>query len=133
MSTEQEGQWSIAPAALFELINDKRGQLNKSPIDHGTMATRLVLKCNIAHPGAFDFDAPEMILNTGKIEALEQIVNEQFDLYLNNELKKHCTSLNPSPARREPLFQDNEPLDRMEDLTQKGKGLKSKLKGLFSR
>lgn len=131
MATEQEDRWSLTPATLFELINDKRRQSNKTPIDHGTMTTRLVLKCNIAHPGAFDFDAPKLILDTEKISALEKIVNEQFDLYLNNELQRHCTSLRPAPPPRK--TGTPEPLDRMEDLAQKPGGLKTRLKGLFGR
>jgi hypothetical protein len=131
MATEQEERCSITPTTLFELVNDKRRQLNKTPIDHGTMTTRLVLKCNIAHPGVFDFDAPKLVLNSAEIGALEKIVNEQFDLYLNNELQRLCTSLRPTPAPRKTAAP--EPLDHMEDLTQKSGGLKSKIKGLFGR
>jgi hypothetical protein len=49
MSTEPEDQWSLTPAALFELVNKKRGQLNKTPIDHGTMTTRLELQYSALH------------------------------------------------------------------------------------
>jgi hypothetical protein len=133
MSTEEEGRWSITPAALYELINKKRRQLNKTPIDHGTMTTRLVLKCNVAHPGSFDFDAPKMALKSAEISVLEKIVNEQFDLYLNNELQRHCTSLRPAPAPAPPKPVVPKPLGRMQDLAPKSGGLKSKLKGLFGR
>ncbi len=132
MAVEKEDRWTITPVELFEVINSKRKQLNKTPIDHGTMTTRLVLKCNVAHPGVFNFDAPKLILDGRKVSALEKIINEQFDLYLKNELQRYCTSLRPAPAPREPVVP--EPLDHMEDLVQKkGGGLKSKLKGFFSR
>lgn len=97
---DENDYWSIAPKSLYDLVNDKRRLRNKSPIDHGTMQTRLVLKCSVAMPGAIDFNVPELRLDAALLPQLEAVLNELFDLYLDNELKRYCKFNSPQAALR---------------------------------
>jgi hypothetical protein len=95
MASATEKCWTITPASLSELINRKRKELNKTPIDHGTITTRLVLKSNVYHPGVFDFEAPVLKLDREKLALLENLLHDQFGLHLENQLVRHCK---PDPA-----------------------------------
>ena len=117
--------WTITPAALFELINEKRRQLNRTPIDYGAMATRLALKSNITAPGAFDFNAPKLKLTAEHLRLLEEIVNDQFDLYLKNTLARHCV-FHSASAQSKPKARPAAPEPQPS-------APRSKLKRLFGR
>jgi hypothetical protein len=119
--------WTITPTALFELINDKRRQLNRTPIDHGAMATRLALKSNVAAPGVFDFSAPKLKLTAQHLQMLEEIVNDQFDLYLKNSLARHCV-FHSASAQAKPKARPAAPAAEPQPDAKR-----SKLKRLFGR
>jgi hypothetical protein len=119
--------WTITPTALFELINEKRRQLNRSPVDNGAMTTRLALKINVVAPGVFDFSAPKLKLTAEQLRILEEIINDQFDLYLKNALARQCVFHSASAQAKpkaHPVTQAAEP---------KPTGTRSKLKRLFGR
>lgn len=128
MAEATDDYWTITPTVLFDFINENRRQLNRSPIDHGTMSTRLTLKCNIVAPGVFDFSAPQLKLNAEQIQALEGIVNDQFDLYLEKVLIRRCTAQADASKQSTPKAQTPAPA-RLEE-PQSG-GIGAKIKRLF--
>jgi hypothetical protein len=115
--------------ALIELINKKRGELNKTPIDHGSMKTHLILKLNVSHPGAFDFESSELKLDADKIAILQEIINEQFGIYLAR-LSSHCTFYPAKKTMKKP-----EPVHtpRSESQEPQSEGLMSKFGRMFGR
>ena len=102
MAEATDDYWTITPTALFDFINENRRQLNRSPIDHGAMSTRLTLKCNIVAPGVFDFGASKLKLKAEQIQTLEGIVNDQFDLYLEKVLIRRCTAQSDASKQSAP-------------------------------
>lgn len=90
MENDTSGYWTITNKALFSLVNDKRRLRKKPPIDFGVMTTRLVLRGNVVCPGLFDFRGEQLRLDHANAPILEELLNEQFDLYLQNELTRHC-------------------------------------------
>lgn len=129
MENQPQDYWVITPKDLTDLINKKRGELNKTPIDHGSMKTHLILKSNIGHPGVFDFEATEIKLDANKAAVLQEIVNEQFGIYLE-KLTRYCKY---HPARKvekkpvpipTPISREPEP---------QSAGLMSKLGRMFGR
>ncbi len=90
MADKTQDHWMITPMALTELINNKRKALNKSSIDHATVMTRLVLKSNVAYPSVFDFEAPELKMDAEQIAIMEQLLNDQFGLYMERKLSRSC-------------------------------------------
>jgi len=86
----QGSYWAITPVALSELINKKRKQLNRTPIDHATMMTHLVLRSNVTHPDLFDFEASELKMNTMEILHMEVMLNDLFLVCLDKTLADHC-------------------------------------------
>jgi hypothetical protein len=115
--------------ALTELINKKRGEINKTPIDHGSMKTHLILKANIAHPGAFDFESPELKLDADRIAILQEMLNEQFGIYLE-KLSSHCTHHPAMKVEKKPTPVP-EPVAR--DTETQSEGIMSKLGRVFGR
>ncbi len=91
--------WAITPEALSEVINKKRKELNKFPVDLVTMMTHLVLKSNVTHPGLFDFEAPVLRMDAEGIKAMEELLNEQFGLFMNKNLSRHCTFVSPAKEK----------------------------------
>lgn len=87
-------RWTITPQDLSRVINDKRRELHKTPIDHQTITTRLILKSNIDHPGVFDFEAPKLLLDENKIALLESLLNDQFGLHMDGKLARLCQAYN---------------------------------------
>ena len=128
MAGENRGRWIIALQTLCDFINSKRKSLNKTPIDRGAITTRLILKSNAAHPGRFNFEAPELMLNKEDIPILEDILNDQFGLYLKNELLRQCKSM-PEEAPEQPQPATPPPISTKPESPPGG--LKSKLKKLF--
>ncbi len=94
--------WTITPQGLSEVINDKRRELHKTPIDHNTIMTRLILKSNIDHPGMFDFEAPKLLLDENKMAILEQLLNDQFGLHIDGKLARLCQAHSETPKRATP-------------------------------
>ncbi len=83
--------WEITPVALSEVINKKRKELNKSPINHATMMTHLALKSNVTNPGLFAFEQPTLIMDADGIRVMEELLDNQFGLRMEKKLSRHCT------------------------------------------
>jgi hypothetical protein len=87
---QTHGYWTITPQAMLQIVNDKRRELGRTPIDHTVMTTRLVLRSQVICPGLFDFRAAQIRLDGESLSVLEELLNEQFDLYLRGELSRRC-------------------------------------------
>lgn len=97
--TEDEGHWTMTREAMLDLINEKRRDCDRSPIDHNTMITRLVLRSKVFCPDVFDFRATQLTLSPETLPILEDLMNEQFDLTLHDAFKRHATF---HPPRSQP-------------------------------
>ncbi len=84
-------QWVLNTAKLFKFINNKRRQFDLTPITDEAIRARLVIRCQVVCPGAFDLGQPENLVTGEAMDKLEAIVNEQFDLdLLPGTLRRHC-------------------------------------------
>jgi hypothetical protein len=130
MAGTTERYWTITPTALSKLINVKRRELGKTPVDHGTITTRLVLKSNVYHPGVFDFEAPVLKLDREKLALLENLLHDQFGLHLENQLVRHCKANSAIQDRAKP-----KPISQPASTPPKPKksGFLSKLKRLLEQ
>ncbi len=129
MDIRSKDYWTITPMALTEVINKKRSELNKTPIDHVSMKTHLILKANVSHPGVFDFESSELKLDEKRIAILQEILNDQFGIYLE-KLSRHCTF---HPAKKVEK-RKSPPVSVPESSTEEqGEGLMSKLGRMFGR
>ncbi len=128
MASTTKKHWAITPTALTELINKKRRELNKTPIDHGTIMTRLILKSNVYHPGVFDFEAHTLTLDRNKLALLEELLHDQFGLHMENQLVRYFKSLSTmdEKTKSQPIQQQ-----RHTPTEQKKGGFMSKLKHLL--
>ncbi len=129
MHNQSQDFWTITPMALTELINKKRGDLNKTQIDHGSMKTHLILKASVAHPGVFDFESSELKLDADKIAILQELINAQFGIYIE-KLSRHCEFHPAKKAEKKPLRQSAPESSHNKP---QGKGLMSKFGRMFER
>jgi len=95
---QPQAHWTITPETMLNMVNDKRREHGRAPIDHTVMTTRLVLRSHVICPGVFDFRAPQIRLEGETLPVLEELLNEQFDLHLRNELRRRST-FHPLAAR----------------------------------
>jgi len=136
MNDPKTEYWTIAPKSLFDLVNDKRRLRSKTPIDHGTIRTRLTLKCGVICPGMIDFSGEEIRLSTELMPRLESTMNELFDLYLDGALKRYCKFYSPR-EEMETAFAAQASLEAEEEMARaeeaKSSGLGGMLRRLFHR
>ncbi len=129
MANRSKDYWTITPMVLTELINAKRKELNKTPIDHGSMKTHLIIKTNVGYPGVFDFESSELKLDAKRIEILQKIINDQFGIYLE-KLSRHCEF---HPAKKQEKRPKQTPAPGSADEEKEDEGLMSKLGRMFRR
>jgi hypothetical protein len=117
---------SLPVEPLCRLIDRKRAELGKPPIDHGAMKSRLTLRFNVEQGRTLDLTAAELQLDEEDLSALEEIVNQQFGLHLRGELRRLCARpQTPSPAAPEEAPAPPPPAEPA------GGGLGSRLRRLF--
>ncbi len=129
MHNQSQDCWTITPMALTDLVNKKRGELNKTPIDHGSMKTHLILKASVAHPGVFDFESSELKLDADKIAILQGLLNAQFGIYIE-KLSRHCEFHPAKKEEKKPLRQSAPESSHTEPQSD---GLMSKFGRMFRR
>ena len=130
MADAAQDRWAITPVALSELINKKRKQLNRTPVDHATMMTHLVLRSNVTHPNLFDFEAPELRMNAKDILCMETMLDYLFGVCLDKTLANHCELQSIAQDKVIPLSAAKKaPIQ----LVSQRRGLVSKLTRMFGR
>ncbi len=129
MDNRSKDYWTITPMALTELINAKRKELNKTPIDHVSMKTHLIIKTNVGYPGVFDFESSELTLDAKRIDILQQVINDQFGIYLD-KLSRSC-EFHPAKKNQRKPVQTTAPESSEEE--QKDEGFMSKLGRMLGR
>ena len=130
MADLTKDHWVITPVALSEVINKKRKELNKSPIDHATMMTHLVLKSNVTNPGLFDFEAPKLMMDAGGVRVMEGLLDDQFGLRMEKKLSRHCTLIS---TKTETAKLSSSTLQAPPQVTPHKSGIMSKLSRIFGR
>lgn len=103
----EQVQWQLDTRKLFKFINDKRRQFDLTPITDDAIRARLVIRCQVVCPGAFDLKQAENLVAGDAMDKLEAIVNEQFGLdLLPGTLRRHCArrqELEAEPEQNENL------------------------------
>ncbi len=95
--SDKTGPFIIETARIFELVDRQRAMVRLPPVDNTVKTARLNLKFNIATGDKLDFTKPEIVLkDSSAVDALTQILNEQFRVYLD----KHLYSLASGYAKR---------------------------------
>lgn len=129
MDNRSKEHWTITTIALTELVNKKRSELNKTPIDHGSLKTHLIIKTNVSYPGLFDFESSALELDANKIEILQGLINDQFGIYLE-KLSRYCEFHPAKKAENKPLQTSVPESSKTE---QQNEGLMSKFGRMFGR
>lgn len=121
----------IVVADLFARITAQRKLLRRQPIEERAMASRCTLRFNIDRSRQVDFSAEKITLAPEDMVLLEKVVNEQFGLQFNNELRKLCLKAErpaDAPSLPEPLLEEG--IAASSSPANEG-GLLAKIKRLF--
>ncbi len=130
MAYVTQNHWAITPVALSELINKKRKELKRNPVDHAAMMMQLVLRSDVTNPGMFDFEAPELRMNAKEILCMETMLDDLFGVALDKTLANHCRYQSISSDKVVPLSTANK--ESPQEISPRP-GLVSKLSRMFGR
>jgi hypothetical protein len=120
--------YTLEVARLFERVNAERKMRSLPPVENSAMASRCTLRFNIDKPRGLDFNQKTVVLAPEDVEALEQLVNDQFDCRLEGVVERLCAKpkVVPKPAPVVPqMAPELQPSDQDES------GLMSKIKKIF--
>jgi hypothetical protein len=95
---ETNNRCIIVVADLFAKINAQRKLLKRTPVEERAMASRCTLRFNINRNRRVDFSAEKIVLTPEEIGELEKMVNDQFGLYFDGEIKRLCVKP-PQPKK----------------------------------
>jgi hypothetical protein len=120
----------IVVADLFAKINAQRKLLRRPPVEERAMASRCTLRFNIDRPRQVDFSAEKIVLTSDDMVLLEKVVNDQFGLQFDGELRKLCLKVERPAA--EPASPES-PLEEVAEAPSQAEegGLMAKIKRLF--
>lgn len=123
---------TLEVARLFERINSGRKVRSLPPVEYSAMASRCNLRFNLDKSRDIDFTQEKVSIARKDIDALEQLVNEQFDCMLDGVVAKLCIK----PKKSQPV--ESVPVPERADLTHQQQtqnesesGLLSKIKKIF--
>ena len=126
------GKCTLVVAKLFELINNKRKMRSLTPVEHGAIVSRCTLRFNIDKARGIDFSEETVVLEPEDVDALEQMVNEQFNCNFEGEVKRLCVKPKPAPAVSEPTLSFDIPASTQVE-PEPEKGLFSGIKKMFNK
>ncbi len=136
-NAEETGNVCImATADLFARISAQRKLLQRSPIEERAMISRCALRFNIGRSKQVDFNAEKIVLTDDDMTLLEKVVNDQFGLHFEGELRKLCRKVE-RPAPEEPVLPElsleeaEEAISQPRQPEEKKKGFASRFKRLF--
>lgn len=131
------GNYNLNVAMLFEKINKGRKMRSLSPVENSAIASRINLRFNIGREERLDFNQESVALTGDDVEALEEVVNEQFDCMLDGDVKHLChKKTSPKQATQklvEPSIKQRQAFQA--NVTEKSDdehGLMSKIKKIFA-
>ncbi len=103
--------FSLPLFQFYAAINRERRAKNLRPIEPAVISVRTGIKFSIMRRRALNFRGDELLLNQADLEALDDIVAQQFDVVVPNGLLSHCRSLTsaPQPAKASVIVADAEP------------------------
>jgi len=119
-------------AKLFERVNAGRKVRSLPPIEYSAMASRCNLRFNLNKKRNVDFNNETVIISPEDIEALEGLLNEQFDCMLEGAVSKSCVKpkkARPAATVHEPVMPELTPPPQTD--TETDSGLMSKIKKIF--
>jgi len=93
--------FSLPLFQFYAAINRERRAKNLRPIEPAVISVRTGIKISIMRRRALNFRGDELLLDRADLEALDDIVAQQFDVVVPNGLLSHCRSLTsgPQPAK----------------------------------
>lgn len=126
---------TIDVAMLFKRINKGRNMRLLQPVENSAIASRCNLRFNIGRNERVDFTQEQVVLSDEDINALEHLLNEQFDCGLEGDVKKLCVpraAAKPTAPKPAPTVAPPQPTTTQATAdTDKDAGLMSKIKKVF--
>ncbi len=125
---------TISTADLFNFINNQRKHNQQQPVENTTIATRCTLRFNIDKQRGVDFSQDRIVVARSDLPVLEQVINSQFELFLDGDLERLCHGIKggTKPAAPRPQLAPAKPAAPATTAKETEKrGLASRIKGIF--
>lgn len=126
---------TLVVADLFAAVNARRKLFKQAPIETRAMASRCTLRFNLDRPRGVDFTAETISIDPADMSILEAMVNDQFDVDFDDELRKLCVKPHRPAVRAVPATPSPapppEPDVKVAAVEPQHSGLGSRLKRLF--
>lgn len=131
MSNENNasGGCTLEVARLFERVNAGRKMRSLPPVEKSAMASRCNLRFNLEKKRGIDFNQETIVIAPDDVDALEQLLNEQFDCMLEGIVAKLC--IKPKETSTTPISQVPELIPQPKEQIEVDTGLMTKIKKIF--